>query len=35
MVGTSATAFANALLPGTMNPNDSVHVVGAGMRIRF
>ncbi len=35
MNGTSATAYANALLPGTLNPNDSVHVVGAGMRIRF
>jgi MtrB/PioB family decaheme-associated outer membrane protein len=35
MNGTSATAYANALLPGTLNPNDSVHVIGAGMRVRF
>ena len=35
MNGTSSTAYANALLPGTLNPNNSIHVVGAGMRIRF
>jgi MtrB/PioB family decaheme-associated outer membrane protein len=35
MNGTSATAYANALLPGTLNPNDSVQIVSAGMRIRF
>lgn len=31
----SSTEYANALLPGTLNPNDSVHVVGAGLRVRF
>jgi len=35
MYGVSATTFANGLLPGTVNPNDTVHVVGAGMHIRF
>jgi len=35
MSGTSPTAYANALLPGTLNPNDSIHVVGAGLRVRF
>ena len=35
MTGTSPTQYANILLPGTLNPNDSVHVIGAGMRIRF
>lgn len=35
MNGTGATAYANALLPGTLNPNDAVHVVGAGLRMRF
>lgn len=32
---TSPTQYANALLPGTLNPNESVHVLGAGLRIRF
>jgi MtrB/PioB family decaheme-associated outer membrane protein len=35
MNGISSTQFANAILPGTLNPNDSVHVVGAGLRVRF
>ena len=35
LVGTSSTQYANALLPGTLAPNDSVHVVSAGMRFRF
>jgi hypothetical protein len=35
MADTGATTYANALLPGCLNPNDSVHVVGAGLRIRF
>jgi len=35
MNGTSPTQYANAILPGTLNPNDSVHVIGAGLRIRF
>jgi hypothetical protein len=35
MVGTPATQFANALLPGTLSPNDSVHVVSAALRLRF
>ncbi len=35
MVGTGSTQYANALLPGTLAPNDSVHVVSAGMRLRF
>jgi MtrB/PioB family decaheme-associated outer membrane protein len=35
MNDTSPTAYANALLPGTLNPNDSVHVIGAGLRVRF
>ena len=35
MTGTSPTQYANLLLPGTLNPNESIHVVGAGMRIRF
>jgi MtrB/PioB family decaheme-associated outer membrane protein len=35
MQGTSTVQYANALLPGTTNSNDSVHVVGAALRIRF
>ena len=35
MNGTSATQYANFLLPGTLNPNDTIHVVGLGMRVRF
>jgi MtrB/PioB family decaheme-associated outer membrane protein len=35
MADTSATTYANALLPGSLNPNDSVQVVGAGLRVRF
>ncbi|HBK05295.1 MAG TPA: hypothetical protein DDZ81_05455 [Acetobacteraceae bacterium] len=35
MNGVSSTNYANAILPGTLNPNDSVHVLGAGMRVRF
>jgi len=35
MNGTSPTQYANLLLPGTLNPNESIHMVGAGMRIRF
>jgi hypothetical protein len=35
MNGISPTQFANAILPGTLNPNDSVHVIGAGLRVRF
>ena len=35
MNGVSPTRFANAILPGTLNPNNSVHVLGAGLRIRF
>ena len=35
MNNAGSTQYANALLPGTINPNDSVHVIGAGMRIRF
>ena len=31
----SSTRYANAIFPGTLNPNDSVHVVGAGLRVRF
>ena len=31
----SSTQYANAIFPGTLNPNDSVHVVGAGLRVRF
>ncbi len=33
--GVSPVQYANILLPGTLNPNDSVHVVGAGIRVRF
>ncbi len=35
MNNAGATQYANALLPGTLNPNDSVHVIGAGIRVRF
>jgi MtrB/PioB family decaheme-associated outer membrane protein len=35
MVGTSATQYANALLPGMLAPNESVHVVSAALRFRF
>ena len=35
MNNAGSTTYANALLPGTLNPNDSVHVIGAGLRIRF
>ena len=35
MNGQSSTQYANALLPGTLNPNDSIHVLGAGLRVRF
>jgi hypothetical protein len=31
----SPTQYANAIMPGTLNPNDSVHVFGLGMRVRF
>jgi MtrB/PioB family decaheme-associated outer membrane protein len=35
MNGTSSTQYANILLPGTPNPNEAIHVVGAGLRFRF
>ncbi len=35
MVGTSSTQYANILLPGSLAPNDSVHVVSAALRVRF
>jgi hypothetical protein len=35
MVGTSATQFANAYLPGSLAPNDSIHVLSAALRFRF
>jgi MtrB/PioB family decaheme-associated outer membrane protein len=35
MNGTSSTQYANALLPGTLNPNEAIQVVGVGMRVRF
>ncbi len=35
MNGTGPTQYANLLLPGTLNPNESIHMIGAGMRIRF
>ena len=35
MNGQSSTTFANALLPGTVNPNASVHIVSAALRVRF
>jgi len=31
----SSTQYANILLPGYLNNNDAVHVVGAGVRFRF
>jgi MtrB/PioB family decaheme-associated outer membrane protein len=33
--GTATNQYANALLPGTLNPNESIHIFGAGMRVRF
>jgi len=30
-----STQYANILLPGTMNPNESVHVVSAAVRVKF
>jgi hypothetical protein len=30
-----ATQYANALLPGTVVPNDSVHVIYGALRFRF
>jgi hypothetical protein len=35
MVGTPATTFANGFLPGTLAPNESIHVVSAAVRFRF
>jgi MtrB/PioB family decaheme-associated outer membrane protein len=35
MTGIPSTQYANILLPGTLNPNESIHVIGAGMRVRF
>lgn len=35
MYGTGATQYANAFVPGTMNPNESVHVLSAAVRMRF
>lgn len=35
MMGTSTTQCANALLPGTLTPNESVQAVSAGLHIRF
>jgi len=35
MQGTSSTNYANVLLPGTMNPNESVHIAMASVRFRF
>jgi MtrB/PioB family decaheme-associated outer membrane protein len=35
MVGSGSTQFANAFLPGTLVPNDSIHVVSAALRFRF
>ena len=29
------TQYANAFIPGTMNPNESVHVVSAALRMKF
>ncbi len=29
------TQYANAIFPGTFNPNESIHVIGAGLRVRF
>jgi MtrB/PioB family decaheme-associated outer membrane protein len=33
--GYAANTYANVILPGTSNYNEAIHVVGAGMRIRF
>ena len=30
-----ATQYANAFVPGTMNPNEGIHVISAAMRVRF
>ena len=30
-----ATQYANAFLPGTMNPNEGVHIFSAAVRVRF
>jgi MtrB/PioB family decaheme-associated outer membrane protein len=35
MYTAAPTQYANALLPGTLSPNAAIHVVGAGLRIRF
>jgi len=35
MVGTSSTQYAGLLLPGTVAPNDSVHIAYAMLRYRF
>ena len=35
MNGTAATQYANFLLPGTVNPNDTVHVLYGAVRVRF
>jgi MtrB/PioB family decaheme-associated outer membrane protein len=35
MNNAGSTQYANAVMPGTLNPNDSIHVIGAGLRIRF
>jgi hypothetical protein len=32
MSDVGSTQYADALFPGTLNPNDSVHVIGAGLR---
>lgn len=33
--GQSPTAYASVVVPGFNNNNESIHIVGAGMRIRF
>jgi MtrB/PioB family decaheme-associated outer membrane protein len=35
MTNVGSTQYANILLPGTMNPNESVHIVSAAVRVRF
>jgi MtrB/PioB family decaheme-associated outer membrane protein len=35
MNGVGATQYANAFVPGTMNPNESVHIVYAALRVHF
>jgi MtrB/PioB family decaheme-associated outer membrane protein len=35
MNNAGSTQYANALLPGTLNPNDSIHMVSAAVRVRF